>query len=112
MQNPYREEDFEIESFPLVAGVTALKITFPEPEIEPLCYKAYLFFDQEFEIMSYFCRERAYEEGEEEKTALLCSWYPNHNHAIIGESTFDDRQDIFNCIEVYMKKYSAKYNGK
>ena len=57
LQNPYKEEDFDIEATKITDAVLMLKIVFPVPEEEPLCYSSYMFFDSEFEKTSYFCTD-------------------------------------------------------
>ena len=53
--NPHLLENFDVTVDKITDDVLMLKIRFPEPEEEPLCYCSYLFFDENFEKTSYFC---------------------------------------------------------
>ena len=54
VENPYKEEDFDVKASKITDDVIMAKIIFPEPETEPLCYCSYIFFDEAFEKMSEF----------------------------------------------------------
>ena len=58
-ENPYAPDDFAVEPFSLSAAVKGLKLIFPKPEKEPLCYRCYLFFDMSFEKVCFFCVEKS-----------------------------------------------------
>ena len=64
MENPYSPEQFGVMSAKITEDVMMLKLIFPEPQEEPLCYCSYLFFDREFKKMGFFCIEKGNEYGE------------------------------------------------
>ena len=76
--NPYSLESFDVTAIKITDDVFMLRIGFPEPEEEPLCYCAYLFFDENFEKTSYFCIEKGNEESRE--YPFVCSWTPDAMH--------------------------------
>ena len=45
VSNPYEKEDFVAIASKVTDEVKVLKIIFPEPEEEPLCYCSYIFFE-------------------------------------------------------------------
>jgi hypothetical protein len=55
-----------------------LRIRFPELEEGLLCYCAYMFFDENFEKVSYFCIER--ENSESDNYSFVCFWTPDEVH--------------------------------
>ncbi len=44
VSNPYTEDDFDVIASKVTEDILMLKVTFPEPEEEPLCYCSYFFF--------------------------------------------------------------------
>lgn len=103
VENPYKEEDFSIEAGKITEDIIMVKIVFPEPEDEPLCYCSYLFFDINFEKTEYFCIERGNEHSEE--YPFVCGWTSDGSHCNFGNCTFEENGDFLRCLEIYMKKY-------
>lgn len=100
--NPYSKDDFTIEAARIAESVMMLKIIFPEPEEEPLCYCSYLFFNEKFEKLGYYCIEKGNEEGE--FYPFVCSWTPEGEHVNHGNCTFEDYNDFFRCADIFMEK--------
>ena len=100
--NPYSEDDFTIDAARIAEHVLMLKISFPEPEEEPLCYCSYLFFDDEFEKLGYFCIEKGNEESN--SYPFVCSWTPEGTHVNHGNCTFEDNNDFLRCADIFMEK--------
>lgn len=62
IENPYTADQFAV-TVSKPDDKMVVRISFPEPEEEPLCYCSYLFFDETFEKVSYFCIEKGDEEN-------------------------------------------------
>ena len=103
IENPYTEKDLDIEFSKVTDEVLMLKISFPEPEEEPLCYCSYLFFDEAFEKMSFFCIEKGNEHGQD--YPFVCSWSKDGVHSNYGNCTFEEYNDFIRCADVHMEKF-------
>lgn len=102
--NPYSEDDFSIDAARITESVLMLKIIFPEPEEEPLCYCSYLFFDDKFEKLGYFCIEKGNEMSD--FYPFVCSWTPEGKrvkHVNYGNCTFEDHNDFLRCADIFME---------
>lgn len=104
VSNPYKKEDFDVIASKVTDEVKMLKIIFPEPEEEPLCYCSYIFFDDEFEKISYFCIEKGNEASD--NMPFVCSWSEDVIHSNHGNCTFEEYNDFIRCAEIHMKKYN------
>lgn len=102
VQNPYEEEQFGIEAAKITEDVMMLKIIFPEPEEEPLCYCSYMFFDKDFEKIRYFCIEKG--NGVGQPQPFVCSWDKDGTHLNHGNCTFEEHGDFKKCADIYMKQ--------
>ena len=100
VSNPYTEDDFGVIASKVTEDVLMIKITFPAPEEEPLCYCSYLFFDHDFEKINYFCIEKGNEYGE--NYPFVCSW-DEDGHSNYGNCTFEEHNDFLRCADLYMK---------
>ncbi|RKM56743.1 hypothetical protein D6856_14700 [Butyrivibrio sp. XB500-5] len=110
--NPYSEDDFDVITAKVTEDVFMVKINFPEPEEEPLCYCSYLFFDKEFEKINYFCIEKGNEASD--NYPYVCSWGES-GHSNYGNCTFDEHNDYLMCADLYMRNtYGIEnhYEGK
>lgn len=103
IDNPYEDDNFKIEASRITEDIMMLIFTFPKPEEEPLCYCSYLFFDKEFEKLSYFCIEKGNPEGD--NYPFVCSWTSDGSHLNHGNCTFEDHNDLLRCAEIHMKRY-------
>ena len=101
LENPYTEDQFNVEPAKLTDEIMMLKLTFPEPEEEPLCYCAYLFFDKDFKKPAYYSIEKGNEESGDQ--VFVCSWTAKGKHVNHGTSTLEDQHDFLSCVEVYMR---------
>ncbi len=99
--NPYTEDDFSIAASKVTDDVKMFKIVFPEPEEEPLCYCSYMFFDDDFEKISYFCIEKGNEHGED--YPFVCSWTKDGAHQNHGNCTFEKYDDFLRCADIHME---------
>ena len=80
--NPYSPEDYKVTMQKVTDEVRMIKMEFPKPEEEPLCYCAYMFFDDTFHKISYFCIERG--NSEDNEYPFVCSWTPDGAHHNYG----------------------------
>ena len=101
VENSYSKEDFRVEASRLTDNIMFVKIDFPKPEDEPLCYCSYMFFDEKFEKKRYYCIERGNEEGDE--MPFVCGWTPNGSHINYGNCGLGEDADLIRCIELYTK---------
>ncbi len=101
VENPYIEDDFEVVVSKVTDDVKMLKIVFPEPEEEPLCYSSYMFFDDNFEKISYFCIEKGNTYGED--YPFVCSWTKEGEHENYGNCTFEKYDDFLRCADIHME---------
>ena len=99
VDNPYSPEQFNSEAAKLTDEVLMVKITFPEPEEEPLCYCSYLFFDLAFEKIAYFCIERGNPAGDD--LPFVCSWTKEGTHLNHGHCTFEEHNDFLRCADIF-----------
>ena len=104
VSNPYKKEDFDVQPSKVTDEVKMLKIIFPEPEEEPLCYCSYIFFDDDLEKISYFCIEKGNEKSD--NLPFVCSWTEDHMHLNHGNTTFEEYNDFLRCAELHMKNYN------
>ena len=102
VENPYSSEDIDVSAAKITDDVLMLRIGFPEPEEEPLCYCAYLFFDESFEKVSYFCIERGDTESDDDP--FVCSWTPDGVHRNHGHCSLEDDNDLVRCADIHMKR--------
>lgn len=110
IDNPYEDDNFKIVASRITEDVTMLNFIFPEPEEEPLCYSSYLFFDKEFEKLSYFCIEKG--NPESVNYPFVCSWTSDGSHLNHGNCTFEEHNDLLRCVELHMKRYYGSSDSK
>ncbi len=109
VENPYEPEQFDAQSGRIAEDVFFMKITFPTPEDEPLCYCSYMFFDEEFEKISYFCIEKGNSFGEE--LPFVCSWTSDGAHLNHGNCTFEENDDFLRCASLHMNRFYGENDG-
>ena len=102
MENPFTRDDFDIVAARLSNEIMMLKIIFPAPDQEPLCYCSYLFFDQNFERTSYFCIEKG--GSIEPDKPYVCGWTADGKHQNYGNCTFDENDDFLRCLNLHISK--------
>lgn len=102
VENPYSKEEFTVEAARLVEDILLLKICFPEPEEEPLCYCSYMLFDEKFEKKGYFCIEKGNEAGE--YLPFVCGWTPDGSHLNYGNCGLKEEEGLFRCLEIYVEE--------
>ena len=103
IDNPYKEDDFDISKIKISDDVMVLKLIFPEPEEEPLCYCSYLLFDINFEKISYFCIEKGNELSQDQP--FVCSWTSDGSHLNHGNCTFEEDNDLMRCAAVHLQRF-------
>lgn len=101
LKNPYTPDLFDVSAVGSMEQM-AIKISFPEPENEPLCYCSYLFFDKTFEKVSYFCIEKGNSEGQ--MHPFVCSWTPEGAHLNHGHCALEKNEDFLRCSEIHSKQ--------
>lgn len=97
IDNPYTADQFRIDSAQLTDEYYMLKLTFPEPEEEPLCYWCYLIYDKNFERTMYFCLEKA---GDSD-TPVVCAWNAKGEHMDYGSCALDDTKAFTMCSQIF-----------
>lgn len=103
IENPYSAKDFKISYGKIKDGAFVIKITFPEPEREPLCYCSYLFFDRAFEKTSYFCIEKGNEDGSNQP--FVCAWAEGGNsHLNYGLCSLEGDSNLRQCSAIYLRE--------
>lgn len=98
-ENPYAEDAFSSMRYKLTDDVLALKISFPKPEMEPLCFCSYLVFDKECERLVYFTIEKT---AEPDAEAMVCSWNKENQHISLGACSFKEYGDLRKCADIYL----------
>lgn len=109
VENPYSQEQFDMEAAKVTEDVMMMKLIFPEPEDETLCYCSYLFFDKAFEKLSYFCIERGNSEGG--MAPFVCSWGEDGMHSNYGNCSFEDQEDFYKCADLHMEREYGMRRG-
>ena len=99
MENPYSENQFEVKLIDNTEEFLSVKIKFPLPKEELLCFESYIFVDKEFEKLMYFCIER----GAEPDIAFICSWSEKGAHLNYGSCLYDEQECYKRCWEIYVK---------
>ena len=111
VDNPYSADQFGVEAAKLADEVFMIKIIFPEPEEEPLCYSSYLFFNLTFDKFAYFCIEKGNSAGDD--YPFVCSWTKNGTHCNHGNCTFEEDNDFWRCADIYMKsEYGSELDSE
>ena len=98
IRNPYTQRQFVAAVIKKAGPLTVLKITFPQPENEPLCYCSYLIFDNKFEKTAYFCIEKGNTIGKE--LPFLCRWTEDGSHLNCGACPHEEEQELKRCLEI------------
>lgn len=93
---PFTKEQFGLKVGRLSEKLMLVRIVFPTPETAPLCYYAFLIFDESFEKACFFTLER----GADEKEMFLCSWNRDGQHTNYGTVGFNEEQIIKRCIAI------------
>jgi len=98
--NPYKS-DLDAEMVLNDEGITVIKITFPTPESEPLCYASFLLFEEDSDKLCFFTLER----GNKDTLFIpfLCSWTKDGGHCNYGLISFDDKKIIEKCISIFKR---------
>lgn len=99
VDNPYSEEDFNLEILRADETLLVVQITFPEPMAEPLCYCSYLFVDKELENLKFFCVEKGTGIGGSQK--YICSWSAEGEHLNYGSYDLEANEGYLKCQSIY-----------
>jgi hypothetical protein len=112
MEIPYSEDQFKVEAGKLTQEVMSLRFVFPEPEIEPLCYCSYCFFDKDFEKIGYYSIEKGgMLTGEPE--AFACEVMPDGGHSNLGSCSPEGVEGYFRCVKSHMQeKYGVDVDSQ
>lgn len=102
VKNPYSVEQFDMETAKITEEVMMLKLIFPAPEEEPLCYCSYLFFNKGFEKLGFFCIEKGNTFGKIQP--FVCAWTQDGSHLNYGHCTFEKQNDFLRCADIYMEQ--------
>ena len=101
--NPYQEDQFCAKAAKITEQIMMLKISFPEPEDEPLCYTSYLFFDHSFEKISFYCIEKGGEHSDH--MPFVCSWAADGTHRNHGNCTLEDKAAFLRCADLHTRSF-------
>ena len=99
----YKPEQYKVEFFKLDNNSFLIKLSFPEPENTPLCYRAYMLFNEEFTQASYFTAERSFDEK-----VVLCAWDKDKSHINYGLFNGNEKQEMLKVIELYLSQFPPK----
>jgi len=97
-ENPYSEDAYAISFHQISDEAMAIELDYPEPELEPLCYRCYMIFDMNLKKTRFFTIERASDTLDE---PFVCSWDEKGGHYTHGGCNLDDVLE--SCLEVYGK---------
>lgn len=101
--NPYKAEDFVAEPAKITDELLMMRIIFPMPAEEPLCYCSYMFFDNDFKQISYYTIEK----GDPKKGPLphVAEWTVDGVHHKIGRCGFENMGDFKACVDAHKAKF-------
>lgn len=102
VKNPYTAEQFFVESVNVNQkyGPQVLKMHFPPPEEETLCYCSYLFWDSYFGNAEYYCIEKA--GSENGNAAVIYGWSGSWENLNFGRCALDEGQWFNRCLNLYI----------
>ena len=103
IDNPYREDEFDVGMLEITDEVFMVEIKFPKPNDTTLCYNAYMFFDKEFEKTNYFCIE--YSANIKEGSAFICGWTAEGDHLNYGTCELEENACILKCADIFMETH-------
>ena len=110
--NPYGNNAITVKPF-TIKDIIIVKIIFPEPEEEPLCYEAYAFYDTMNERAGYYCLEKGGILGEQ---PFICGWNQDGVHMNFDNCSFDREEVFVNMLRLFLddedeeeQKLSAVY---
>ena len=113
IEMPYIANQFQVEKKTVSDTISVLKLTFPEPELSPLCYYSYIFFDKDFKTIQYFTIEKMEDEMDQifsylglddldTEDVCVCGWTPWDMHMNYGIYEKDEEEGIFEkCLYIY-----------
>ena len=100
---PYQKEQFQVIPGRFTDTITVIKLVFPKPEEEPLCYAAFLFFDEDFQNLSYITVEKGNDLNGDDPH--LYAFEKGKKHMEIGSCELGGMKDFQCAAEYYMKRY-------
>ena len=103
LECPYTEDQFSIMPLRLNDEISLFTLTFPEPEKGPLCYKCYLFFDEEFSRAMYFCIEK-----NEKGIPVVCAWNIKGEHVEYMPCSLEDLDDFRKCADIFNTEFHIR----
>ena len=107
-KNPYTQEDFDTAPFRITDDILVLKIIFPEPEDEPLCYCSYVFYNTKTENGIYFCIEKGRPDDIDQ--AFVCCWTPDGTHEDYDKCPLNKNQDLLRCVQIYIDRFPEEFS--
>lgn len=106
LENPYSREDFIVKGEIINDDILMMEVKFPEPKVGPLAYCCYMFFDNDYEKLDFYCIEKPCENSGEKP--FLCSWTPEEQHINYGECSLKGFQTKQLCKKIFMQKFGFK----
>lgn len=104
--NPYKKEEFMAEPAKIKEDLMMMRVIFPMPSEEPLCYCAYMFFNNDFTQTGFYTIEK--EKPEKGPLPVACEWTPDGVHHKLGKVSFENMGDFKKCVDAYMEKYGLR----
>ena len=98
VENPYSDKAIKVKPFS-IKDILIAKITFPEPEEEPLCYESYAFYDTANDRAGYYCLEKG---GAIDDQPFLCGWSPDGVHLNYDNCSFDRGELMANMLRLFL----------
>ncbi len=106
LENPYKAEEFVAEPAKVREDIMMLRIIYPMPADEPLCYCSYMFFDNDFEKTSFYTIEKG--DPKEGPLPYACEWTTDGVHHKLGRCSFENMGDFKICVDAHMEKYQLR----
>lgn len=100
---PYGQEQFSVTPGRFTDTITVIKLTFPKPEEAPLCYAAFLFFDESFKNLCYITVEKGNDMNDDKPH--LYAFEKGKKHMEIGSCEPGGMKDFKCAAQYYMKRY-------
>ena len=110
VENTFRAGEFKAEPLEISDTVTAIRIKYPKPQDEPLCFGALAFFNKDFDKLHFFTMEKG--EDIEGIFPVLCSWDSNGEHFSHGTVSLDPDEQLLECVNMYIGSGAGAKSGK
>lgn len=100
---PYTKDAYKVIPGRFTDTITVIKLVFPNPEEYPLCYAAYVFFDENFEKLCYISVEKT--EDDLEGQQALFAWETGKKHFPVGSCQAGGMNDFKVAADYYIRRF-------